>query len=122
MMHFCPTIRLPIVTQKVAEMDFVTVREFRTEPAKVWAKLESEQELVITKNGKPFALLTTTQPNRLEEDLKLIRRARASASIERMRANAKSTGLNKMTLAEVNLEIAGARARSVTKTKNATGR
>lgn len=103
-------------------MDFVTVREFRTEPAKVWAKLESEQELVITKNGKPFALLTTTQPNRLEEDLKLIRRARASASIERMRANAKSTGLNKMTLAEVNLEIAGARARSVTKTKNATGR
>jgi antitoxin (DNA-binding transcriptional repressor) of toxin-antitoxin stability system len=102
-------------------MDFVTVREFRTEPAKVWAKLQTEQELVITKNGKPFALLTATAPQRLEEDLKQIRRARATAAVERMRAQARAAGLDSMTLDEINAEIAAARADLAAKDANAAG-
>ncbi len=92
-------------------MDFVTVREFRTEPAKVWDKLEIEKELVITKNGKPFALLTSTRPNRVEDDLRCIRRARAMVAVESMRADAKANGLNQMTMVEVNAEITATRKR-----------
>jgi hypothetical protein len=38
-------------------MDFVTVRELRSESAKIWAKLEAGEEMAITRNGKPFAIL-----------------------------------------------------------------
>jgi prevent-host-death family protein len=47
-------------------MDFVTVRELRAESAKVWAKIEAGEEVVITRNGKPFALLLNTKPEELE--------------------------------------------------------
>lgn len=104
-------------------MDFVTVREFRTEPAKVWAKLAAEKELVITKNGKPFAVLTATEPQRLEEDLKQIRRARALGAVERMRAQAKATGLDQMSMKEINAEIAATRTeRAARERADETGR
>lgn len=86
-------------------MDFVTTKELRAESGKVWEKIEAGEEIVITRNGKPFALLTGTQPNRLEDDLKLIRRARAAAAVNRMRAHAKAAGLDKMTPKEINAEI-----------------
>ena len=50
-------------------MDFITLREFRTQPGKVWKKLAKVRELVVTRNGKPFALLTETRPTKLEDDL-----------------------------------------------------
>lgn len=96
-------------------MDFVTVREFRTEPGKVWQKLEAEKELVITKNGKPFALLTATMPNTLEDDLKALRRARAITAVEAIRRRAAERGLDKMTLDEINAEVAAARKEKMRK-------
>ena len=91
-------------------MDFITTKELRAESGKVWEKLEAGQDIVIMRNGKPFALLTATQPNRVEEDIKLIRRARAISAVNKMRAHAKATGLDQMTLEEINAEIAAARA------------
>lgn len=103
-------------------MDFITVREFRTEPAKVWAKLEVEKELVVTKNGKPFAVLTATEPQRLEEDMRALRQARARRALEAMWQHAKETGLNEMSLDEINAEIAAARAeRAARKTADESG-
>jgi antitoxin (DNA-binding transcriptional repressor) of toxin-antitoxin stability system len=90
-------------------MDFVTTKELRAESGKVWAKLEAGEEIVITRNGKPFALMTATQPNRVEEDIKLIRRAHAVAAVNKMREQAKASGLDKMTLEEVNAEISAVR-------------
>jgi len=51
-------------------MDFVTIRDLRVDAGKVWEKLETERELVVTRNGKPFALLTTTRPNTVEPALR----------------------------------------------------
>lgn len=99
-------------------MDFVTVREFRTEPAKVWEKLQAEKELVITKNGKPFAVLTATQPNSVEQDLRAWRQARARLALESMWKQAKETGLDTMTLDEINAEIAAARAERAAREKS----
>lgn len=86
-------------------MDFVTTKELRAESGKVWAKLEAGEDIVIMRNGKPFALMTGTQASHLEEDLKLIRRARATAAVNRMRATAKAAGLDQMTQEDVNAEI-----------------
>ncbi|MCB2263856.1 MAG: type II toxin-antitoxin system Phd/YefM family antitoxin [Candidatus Thiosymbion ectosymbiont of Robbea hypermnestra] len=43
-------------------MNFVSVRDFRTESGAVWEKLAQQHELVVTRNGKPFAVLTETSP------------------------------------------------------------
>jgi antitoxin (DNA-binding transcriptional repressor) of toxin-antitoxin stability system len=54
-------------------MDFVTVRELRSASAKLWERLESGEDLVVTRNGKPFALLVHTAPAEIEEKLSALR-------------------------------------------------
>ena len=65
-------------------MKFVTVRDFRTKPAKIWKDLPIEQEMIITNNGKPIALLTPLSDSNLEETLKSVRRARAINAVMSM--------------------------------------
>lgn len=90
-------------------MDFVTVRELRAESGKVWEKIEAGEEIVITRNGKPFALLVHTEPARLEETLRAIRAARFGAALDALRRHAREQGLDKMTMEEIDAEIAAAR-------------
>lgn len=83
-------------------MDFITIRDFRTEPGKIWEKLENEGDLVVTRNGKPFAILIGTSPTGLEEDLNALRRARFGKALTAIRADAKRKGLDRMTMDEIN--------------------
>lgn len=90
-------------------MDFITLREFRTQPGKVWKKLAKARELVVTRNGKPFALLTATTPTTLDKDLVNLRRARFGRALSAIRAQARSRGLDKLSSEEVNAIIRDAR-------------
>lgn len=90
-------------------MDFITLREFRTQPGKVWKKLAKVRELVVTRNGKPFALLTETSPTKLEDDLRALRRAKAETSVVSLRRAAREQGLGVLSLKEINAEIRAAR-------------
>lgn len=90
-------------------MDFITLREFRTQPGKVWKKLAKARELIVTRNGKPFALLTETTPTSLDEDLANLRRARFGRALSTIRAQAKSRGLDKLSPEEINKIIREAR-------------
>lgn len=98
-------------------MDFVTVREFRTQPGKVWKKLEAGKELVVTRNGKPFALIMYTEPDRVEENLRALRRARFQEALSAQHRRAQRLGLDTMTMAEIDAEIAS--ARGTTRTRRA---
>jgi hypothetical protein len=93
-------------------MDFITLREFRTQPGKVWKKLAKARELVVTRNGKPFALLTETNPINLEDDLRALRRAKAETAVMSLRRSAKERGLAATTLKEIDAEIRAARKES----------
>jgi len=44
-------------------MDFVTVGELGSKSVKVWEKLKAGEEMVVTRNGKPFAILIHTDPS-----------------------------------------------------------
>lgn len=83
-------------------MDFVSIREFRTQPGKVWEKLAKDHQLVVTRNGKPFAILTETSSAGLEADLQDLRRARFGQALAAVRSEAKKKGLNKMSLDQIN--------------------
>ncbi len=64
-------------------MRFVTVRDFRTSLGKIWKLLPVEQEMVITNNGKPIALLPPLSDENLENTVKAVRTARAINSVKR---------------------------------------
>lgn len=90
-------------------MKFVTVRDFRTESANIWKTLPKEQEMVITNNGKPVALLTPLTDKTLEETLSAVRRAKAINAVKLLQQQSVKNGTDKMTLDEINAEIKKAR-------------
>lgn len=72
-------------------MRFVTVRELRSNSARIMREL-AEGEVVITSNGKPVAILAPTSEGGVEEELRSLRRARALAALERMQGAAARSG------------------------------
>ena len=90
-------------------MDFVTVGQMRTDSARVWDKIAAGEEFVITRNGTPFAIMAPTKPSEVESNLRALRGARFGAALREMQRHAAKTGLDKMTLKEINAEIAAAR-------------
>ena len=90
-------------------MKFITVRDIRTSPAEIWKQLPDEQEMVITNNGRPIALLTPLSDETLEETLSAVRRARAVTAVHHMRRLAREQGLDEMTEEDIQAEIDAAR-------------
>ena len=86
-------------------MKFITVRDFRTSSANIWKTLPDEQEMVITNNGKPVALLTPLKDSNLEETLSAIRRAKAINAVKLIQQQSIKNGTDKMTIEEINYEI-----------------
>ena len=73
-------------------MDYLTVKDLR-KTRKLWEKLASERELVITRDGKPSALMISVSPETVEESLREIRRALFSAAVSRVRKRAETEGI-----------------------------
>jgi antitoxin (DNA-binding transcriptional repressor) of toxin-antitoxin stability system len=90
-------------------MKFITVRDLRGRSGEVWSQLARERDLILTSNGKPFAILSAVAEGAVEESLAAMRRARALAAVERMQTQSVATGTDKLTLGEINAEIAAAR-------------
>jgi antitoxin (DNA-binding transcriptional repressor) of toxin-antitoxin stability system len=86
-------------------MKFITVRDLRTSPAQVWKQLPEEQEMVITNNGRPIALLTPLSDINLEETLKAIRSARAINAVRQMQMKSLKNKNNTLTEEEIENEI-----------------
>ena len=83
-------------------MKFVTVRDFRTSSANIWKTLPKEQEMVITNNGKPIALLTPLSDRNLEETLSAIRRAKAINAVKMIQQESIKNGTDEITMDEIN--------------------
>jgi antitoxin (DNA-binding transcriptional repressor) of toxin-antitoxin stability system len=91
-------------------MKFVSTRDLRNRPGYV-RKLAQREDLVLTANGKPIAMLLGVEEDELEDTAQAIRQARAQLALSRMRKKAASIGTDKMSLAEINAEIRAARAK-----------
>ena len=87
-------------------MDFVPYRELRNEPAALRKKLEQQGELVVTVDGKPFAVMVDLQDGASLEDLmKLISRFRAQRAVRQIRADARKQGLDKLSSEQIDTLI-----------------
>jgi antitoxin (DNA-binding transcriptional repressor) of toxin-antitoxin stability system len=89
-------------------MQFITVRELSTKPRGVWEKIRKE-EVVITSNGKPVALLSGVTEATLGKTLQAFRRCRALMALEEMQQHSLDRGLDRLTGPEIEAEIKAAR-------------
>jgi len=71
-------------------MKFVTVRDFRNSSRDIWEKVSNDEDVVVTNNGKPTAILVNVNEDNLEEVLAGIRQARAMRAFNRLQEQASS--------------------------------
>ncbi len=90
-------------------MKFVAVRELRSKTASIRQDLAKAREIVLTANGRPFAVMTPVNPDTVEEEIQAIRRARTLAAIDAIHAASRATGGEKLTMDDIDAEIAAAR-------------
>jgi len=90
-------------------MKFLTVRDMRSKSASIWATLPNEQEMIITNNGKPVAILSSVSDSTLEESLAAIRQAKAAFAVNKLQLGAIESGAGKLSEADIESEIKAVR-------------
>jgi len=82
-------------------MKFATIRDLRASMAKIRRDLQEDQDIVLTANGRPVALLSSLDADNVEEQLLAVRRARARITLDRIRRRARAKGLDGMSMSEI---------------------
>ena len=90
-------------------MKFISSRELRINPGKVWKRMDKAEPLVITSNGKPIALLCETDAESLEETLEQWRQIRFLKALRDSQEAAFVSGAKDFSLEEIDAEIANVR-------------
>lgn len=90
-------------------MKFVTVRDLRNKSAQIRQYLSKEKEIVLTSNGKPFAIMTSASEENLEKSLIMIRRIRAENAVNSIQKDSLEKGKDRISMEEINAEISAVR-------------
>ncbi|MHC1785301.1 MAG: type II toxin-antitoxin system Phd/YefM family antitoxin [Anaerolineaceae bacterium] len=91
-------------------MEFIPYRDLRNEPSAVRRKLEDQGELIVTMDGKPFAVMIDLSNNEnIEDTLIMISRMRAQMAARSIRSQAKRAGLDRMRTEQIDKIIASTR-------------
>lgn len=70
-------------------MTYIAVKDLK-QGAALWDKLEMERELIITRDGRPCAILVGTDEHNTEEALAAIRKALFTTAVGQVRRRARS--------------------------------
>ena len=73
-------------------MNFYSVRDLRTNSQAMWTTLSSGDEIVLTNNGKPSALMIDIPDGCFDEVVQAVRQAKAMIAINSMRRKAARAG------------------------------
>ena len=73
-------------------MNFYSVRDLRTDSKSMWADLTSGDEVVLTNNGKPSALIIGIPEGSFDEIVQAVRQAKAMIALNSMRRKAAREG------------------------------
>ena len=89
-------------------MKFVSTRELRNRPGYV-RQLAQKEDLVLTADGKPIAILLGIEEEDLEETALVIRQAKAQRALSRMRQQAARQGAAEASSRAIEAEIRAVR-------------
>ena len=90
-------------------MKTIASRTLAASPGQVWAALEREGALVVTKDGVPRSIMVPTSDATLLEDVQDIVLARARKAVRDIRMRAAETGAADLTQSDIEREIKAAR-------------
>lgn len=88
-------------------MNFYSVRDLRNDSKSLWENLTGGNEVVITNNGKPAALMIDISRDNFDDVVQAVRQAKAMIAFNSMRRMAAAEGY--MTDEEIEAEIRAAR-------------
>ncbi len=78
-------------------MEFIPYRVLRNEPAALRKKLQEEGELVVTVDGKPFAvMIDLAGSDNMEDILLMVSRLKAQRAVRAIRSQARRDGLDQL--------------------------
>ena len=89
-------------------MKFVSTRELRNRPGFV-RELAQKEDLVLTADGKPIAILLGIEEDDLEETALVIRQAKAQRALSRLRQQASRPGVVPASARVIDAEIQSVR-------------
>ncbi len=89
-------------------MNFFSVRDLRSNSKKMWTDLKCGNEVILTNNGKPSALIIDIPEEGFDETVQAVRQAKAMIALNSMRKKAAKAGY--MTDNEIESLISEARA------------
>ena len=90
-------------------MKFLSIRELKSQSARVWRELPVEKEMIVTSNGRPIAMLSSINEANLEKVLKAFRTARASDAVAAIQYESTERDTDKITMEEIDAEIQAVR-------------
>ncbi|MEK6588452.1 MAG: hypothetical protein AABY97_06380 [Chloroflexota bacterium] len=91
-------------------MKEVPYRMIRNEPGDFEETLSREGAILVSKTGKPFAIVLDAASDSLESAMRLVSQLRAQMAVAEMRTIARAQGLDRMTPEEIQTEINAVRA------------
>ncbi len=92
-------------------MKFLSVRDLKTKSSQIWRELPDQKEMVITSNGRPIAILSSTNENNLEQVLSAFRHARATNAVASIQYDSVRKGTDKLILGKIDAEIKDVRTK-----------
>ncbi len=90
-------------------MRLISIRELKSKTAEVLSRL-SDDEIVLTSNGRPTAVIAHVGEGDVEAMLREIRLARMRILVDRLRKQAAAAGSSELDQAQIVAEIAAVRA------------
>ena len=87
-------------------MQFVAHTDLRS--PKVWSRVQKEKA-IVTNHGKPVALVIPINEANFEETLAQVNQMEGFQALRDVQAQAKAAGADRMTLEDINHEIAASR-------------
>ncbi len=73
-------------------MNFYSMRDLRTESKNMWQDLSKGDEVILTNNGKPSAIVMDIPEGKFDEVVQAIRQAKAMIALNSMRQMAAKEG------------------------------
>ena len=73
-------------------MNFYSMRDLRTESKTMWADLDRGDEVVLTNNGKPAAIIIDIPEGYFDETVQAVRQAKSMIALNSIRQKAAKEG------------------------------
>ncbi len=73
-------------------MNFYSIRDLRTESKSMWADLARGDEVILTNNGRPSAIMIDIPEGSFDEVVQAVRQAKAMIALNNMRQRAAREG------------------------------